>query len=791
MHRRHLWLLLVTTLLLGACGRVASSPEVRGQIIVWHAWEGARAETLDALLDRFAEIYPDATIVRSKTPPGQLISRFRARAAMGLGPDLLVVPGEQVALLASEGYIQDLTGYGLDTSALYSTSLVTAQHNERLYGLPLALDTMVLYYNREMVETPATTLEELLAEAMAGRGLAMPTDFHSSFWGIKAFGGDLIDAEGRIVLDQGGLANWLGWLKIAQGNEEVFFKDDGLSARQLFEGGRVAYYVGSTDELLGLREVMGVDPVGVAPLPAGPFRHAGPLLNSQVMVLNASSSAGQSELALRLARFLTGAEQQAKLARQASTIPANAQVRVDARLNPGTAVFLAQVQTAVPLPNLPQVRAVLAQGDMAYTLALEGVLGVAEVAEKLSAKVNEAHGLTSVNGGDAPCPLEGPLRIWHAWQGDDLQVLRQVSQGFMRSCPGVYVISRKLPAEELLARYMQALAEGDAPDLVIGRSNWIAPLSEQGLLVELDPLVPPDMAQRFVPSAWQAASPDGQLYGLPVSLCLTGLYYDAEQVANPAPTLPDLLREAREGRAVALPTRFPWVLWGASAFGGMTPDSEHHPSLEAEGLAAWLDWLRLANGAPGMMLTSDMGALLEAFMSGEAAYLVAEASLLPDLLAALGPERLRTAPLPTGPAGESLAFLTVDLVFLSPLASAQAAEAALAYGMRLTGTDAQQALMAHAARVPANVSVATGDHPAIVGLMGQAKSVVVSRAYADDVALWRQGAALLEGWLAGDSAAQAEMDWFVDAVGGRAEPRSIPVEQEEAEQVSPREGAPE
>jgi arabinogalactan oligomer / maltooligosaccharide transport system substrate-binding protein len=773
MRRFSRCLILVVSLLLLACARPVASPEVRGQIILWHAWDGSRAETLNASIDRFVEIYPDAIILRSSVPADQLVDRYRIRAAMGLGPDLLIMPGGELGPLAADELIQDLTPYAPDTTALYASALVRTRYEDRLYGLPLALDTMVLYYNREEVATPARTLDELLTEASAGHGLAMPIDFHRSFWGIKAFGGELIDQEGRIILDQGGFANWLAWLRIAQENERVFLTSDPLAARQLFETGRVSYYVGSSRELPLLRESLGMDLVGAAQLPAGPFRQAGPLLESQVMVLNASSSERQSELALRLAQFLTGVEQQTRLARETSTIPANAQVRVDPRLNPATAAFLAQIQSAVPVPNLPQVRAVLEQGDSAYTLALEGVLTVSEAAAQLSAEINEAYGLGDGEEADIVCELEGTLRIWHTWHGSSLAALGQASRMFMRACPGVYVVSKELKPAELPMMYVDAVADGRAPDLVLGPSEWIASLAAQELLSPLDAYTQ-DLDQRFLPAAWQAARLNGRLYGLPVSLRLTALYYDAERVAYPPPTLDDLLREAQEGQGIALLAEMPWVLWGAAAFGGSATNTQQQPVWDADGLAGWLDWLYRASNTPGVWVSSDADAIIPRFVEDEVAYLVADSSLLPDLRAELGRERLRAAPLPAGPDGESLAPLSADVLLFNPNVSAERRELALAFGLHLTSVEVQQMLMEQAARVPANVNVTTANDPVIAGLLEQANSVVVPRSHNGEQLPWQQGAVLLERWLEGDTDLIEELRSFVDMINGRTPTAPVP-----------------
>jgi ABC-type glycerol-3-phosphate transport system substrate-binding protein len=773
--------LLICLLILAGCGRppVAAPPEtpqVRGRMILWHGWSGPQADVLNALIDRFVSIYPDIQIVRSTVPPDQLVPRFSTRAAMGLGPDLLIVPARAIPELAQEALIQDLTSYiGVDPAVnltrYFAPALETVHYEDRLYGLPLALNTMVLYYNRELVRTPPTTLDGLLQEASEERTVSLNTDFYRAFWGVKAFSGQLFDEEGRVILDEGGFANWLGWLKIAQGNPGIFMGTDQEIAAELFATGRVAYYVGSSTEVHVLRESLGEDMVGVARLPAGPQRPAGPFLESEAIVINASSSPTQTELVLRLARFLTGTEQQAQLARQAAHIPTTVNVRVDPRLHPATATFMAQIQTAVPLPNLPQMSAVLTQGDTAYVLALEGVVSAAEAAQQLTTQVNAAFGLDENDETTAAlCTLGGPLSVWHTYEGQGDSALHQVAQEFMRTCPGVYITLKQMEPEALHSLYQQALAEDQAPDILIAPSESIALLAEEELIKALDTLAPPELMQRYLPAANQAISYQGHLYGLPLSLRMTALYYNPEQVANPARTLTDLLNEATEERSVALPIDAHRALWGAAAFGGLIHGEAQRPHLEIEGLAQWLDWLKQAGETPGVVGVEpeadiDVEELVTLFARGKVAYLVGETSLLWELWSTLGIERVRVAPLPAGPVGESCPLLSADALLFTRDISPRTAELAMAFADYATDIEGQRLLMTLAAHVPANVNVHTEEYPAIAGFLDQAKMAAILQTPRVAPELWEEGNRIIGAWLAGDGEIK-DLQRFADAVTG-------------------------
>lgn len=107
-----------------------------------------------------------------------------------------------------------------------------------------------------------------------------------------------------MILDQGGFANWLGWLKNAQSTPGMIRRHagvarrDDVTLRNLFVNGEAAYYIGTPDVLLSLQELLGEETVGVVPLPAGPTAPAGPLLDVDAIMFNHASSSNQTKLAL-------------------------------------------------------------------------------------------------------------------------------------------------------------------------------------------------------------------------------------------------------------------------------------------------------------------------------------------------------------------------------------------------------------------------------------------------------------------------------------------------------------
>lgn len=93
-------------------------------------------------------------------PFAQQLEKLRLDGPAGIGPDVLVIPNDQLGGAVVQGLLAPLT---LDKSILtgFTPSSVDAfQMNGTQYGLPKAVETLVLIYNKDLVKTPFKTLDE-------------------------------------------------------------------------------------------------------------------------------------------------------------------------------------------------------------------------------------------------------------------------------------------------------------------------------------------------------------------------------------------------------------------------------------------------------------------------------------------------------------------------------------------------------------------------------------------------------------------------------------------------------
>ncbi len=393
-------LVLMIALFLSCCR--SSSPEIetrKGNILVWHNLSGKSAEVLQSIFAQYSTLNPQVTIIPEYIESGfdiesTLNKRFIEQTQAGLGPDMLITLDVFIPFLVDAGIISHLQEGDIESSIYVPQTLERVRYQDKLYGVPWATSTQFLCYNKDLVTEPATTLPILVEEAQSGRRIAFPSILLRMFWGVKLFGGQLLDAQGHLVLDQGGFVQWLEWLREVYNQPNFIFSEDIEELRQALVAGKLAYYVCYSSEVLELKAAMGADRLGITFLPTRAEQPASPLLFTFVLLFNQASSTAGRELALDLAKFMTNVQQQKKLTVETEALIAtNVGVKLDSSLFPTQAALLSESRTsiAIPLEYFSQAFTILGTGkygDQLYNQVLQGEIEPTEAARKITQKLN-------------------------------------------------------------------------------------------------------------------------------------------------------------------------------------------------------------------------------------------------------------------------------------------------------------------------------------------------------------------------------------------------------------------
>lgn len=790
--------------------------DLEGELLVWHTWDGNEREVLSGIFDEFMELYPSVTIIEEFYPRGEIEDRYQTQVEAGLGPDLLIAPSDWASDLAENDLIQDISVHEINTDIYLTNAINILKDGDKLYGLPLSLNTFILYYNKTMfvqppkednssvdvaqliqdkqkgitdtetlnalndilsqveqkeqpedeILSPPKDIEELFQQINKGKRIAILTDFYGAFWGVGSFGGQLFDERSRVVLNQGGFANWLGWLKRIQDSPYVVLSRNQSDLVTLFTTGEVDYYVGSSQELSVLQETIGKELLGAVRLPARRNKPATPFLQAEVLMFNKVASNKNTQLALQLAQFLTSTKEQRELALKIGKLPANKHVNVDSRLSPLTAELIAQSKSSVPInvKDLSKFDDVQNYGDDIYTQVLIDEISPSEAALLITEQVNDKYNMRTLAATSVKnCDVKGGINLWNTWTGERRLILSQIQDNFMRRCLDTYITITDVPVVDFHDRYLQSLENDQAPDMFTASSHQIRRLGHEELIADLSDILDPDFLQRLLPVIEQSIRYDNQPHGIPINFNVMALYYNTSLVQDPPAVLDDILIMASPEQQFALPTGFEEGYWGISAFGESfdSPlfDEKGRLIIGQQGLTEWLDWLQTAKDVPGIVLSADMTELETLFIEEQAAFLVGDSSQLEKLQEALGIDKVGVALLPSG-----APLLAVDVLLINPYSAPEVKETALKFAQFMTDVENQVMLLEQANKIPVNTNVSTADNLAANSFVKQANNAIAIPNVPQVNAVFEWGNMIYEGVMDGNTAPEVAVQEFTNIV---------------------------
>jgi ABC-type glycerol-3-phosphate transport system substrate-binding protein len=722
------WILfcLGLLLMLSAC---QAEEGAQGDIMVWHSWPEGDTAVLEQIIANYQAINPRATILSQHHPPDQLLSRYSTAVANGLGPDVVILPSRHLMPLAAEQLIAPLNPEQINRDRYFRPALEAVMSGDQIYGIPLTLEPWVLFYNSQQVSQPANDLETLLAHANAGQQVGFNSSFEGVFWGIQAFGGQLLNDDGTVNLSSGSLANWLRWLQRAQTSPGIIISRDADALSDLFAQGSAAYLIAPATQYPALVAQMGAEQVAIAQLPQGPLGAAGSLLQVQSLLFNPHSSAGQRAVALDWAQFLTNTEQSRLLMRLTGRAPANRNVQVLATAYPVVAAVTNQSRTAVSTRYKQTLAELLPVGDRILAEMLEGTLDPSQALPEFATALGDRVLVTAVGDQLPDCPAPSQLTLTHGWQGSAADWLEGQIASYQQACPNNVIRLNPINPTTLRNFYQAQLRAQTASELLLGPDDWLVSLADAGHIAPLPaPIMEPQLWQRFYAVAQATARYGEPYYAVPLALELHTLFYNEARLSDPPQQVDDLLTGATASNPAVLPLEFQALYWGLEGFGGSPLQADGSFVLDETGLVPWLSWLAAHRTDPRLSFRDPVegGAVSASFATGQALLDVAWAGELAGLQAeeALAGQ-LGIASLPAGGVAASRPWVSSQVLYVRP----EVAEAELAAIRHLvaflTATEAQTALLLATPYLPVSIQVTAPSDPARTKLLAQIDTAVV------------------------------------------------------------------
>jgi len=300
------------------------------EVTFWHAYGTGSAEetAMTALLAQAAIDLPQYKINVLQVPFNDVYNKYRTDVAAGGGPDMFIAPNDSLGDDARAGLIADITDLaagkldGVNQLGIDGMSL-----DGKLYGIPESLKAVAFWYNKSMMATPPANTDELKAAMEAGTPISMNYGCYHMYGYYEAFGGNIFDADWKVVADQGtGVTDAFTYLnelyQIQKGNSWAMNDGDALAP---FSEGKLAAVMNGNWALGDYKKALG-DNLAVVALPVGPSGPAKPMLGVDGFMINPNSA--NQAAAIDVALYLSNAASQTVMMNQAGHVPVRTDVTI-------------------------------------------------------------------------------------------------------------------------------------------------------------------------------------------------------------------------------------------------------------------------------------------------------------------------------------------------------------------------------------------------------------------------------------------------------------------------------
>jgi arabinogalactan oligomer/maltooligosaccharide transport system substrate-binding protein len=336
------------------------------EIVVWHGYRGGEKAAFEKVIDQFNKSNKAGIKVTTLAVPYDAFAdKITAAVPRGKGPDVFIFAQDRLGGWIAAGNTVEPLDFFLDPAVkgrYLKATLDAMTYQGNVYGLPLNFKVITLIYNKKLVPTPPKTTGQLAAMAKkmtnagAGRfGLAYwYSDFYYHAALMNGFGGSVFDGRKPTLNTPANVKSLDFLLKwINQG----FMPEEPSTAliTSLFNQGKAAmvlsgpWFLGevSKDVSLGLAPLPTIDEAGGKPMR--------PWMTVEGVYIAAPSK--NKDAAFEFIKYLTDVPSGKILALEGRQTPANKGVYADKEVaaDPILKAFREQVNTAVPMPNLPEM----------------------------------------------------------------------------------------------------------------------------------------------------------------------------------------------------------------------------------------------------------------------------------------------------------------------------------------------------------------------------------------------------------------------------------------------------
>ncbi len=180
------------------------------KLIVWE--DVGRASTIASAVKDFETIY-DCKVEVLEKPMYHQVELLEKQGPKGEGPDVVVLASDMVGVAKDKNLITPVHFMQVETNQYLPNSIASVTFDGDLYSVPKTIETLIVFYNKDLLPSPPDTLEEYvdLSKQMRKKGkyglLAKWDLFYTTYAIMHGYGAYIFrtDNDGTINLNSYGL----------------------------------------------------------------------------------------------------------------------------------------------------------------------------------------------------------------------------------------------------------------------------------------------------------------------------------------------------------------------------------------------------------------------------------------------------------------------------------------------------------------------------------------------------------------------------------------------------------
>jgi len=351
------------------------------EITLWHSYRGDEKAALEKVVQNYNASQKEINLKLLGIVFDAFPDKITAAIPRGKGPDLFIFAHDRIGGWVEGGIIEPIDFYldeGIEKNFVEG-AYEPMKYKNSVYGLPMSLKSIILYYNPNLIKTPPKTTDEMIKMAKAHTDAAngkyglvyeIANFYYHACW-LQGFGGKIFDNKNMPVL------NSAENIKSFQFAQDLFKKEkivppevSNVLVTTLFNEGKAAMVI-SGPWFRG--EIKNVPyEVELLPIISPINKQAIPFMSSEGVMMSAKSA--NKDAAYKVMQYLISEEAMYIMAKEGKQPVANKAVyaRKDIAADKYLPKFKEQIKFSKPMPSIPQMTAVWSPASTAINAAVNG-----------------------------------------------------------------------------------------------------------------------------------------------------------------------------------------------------------------------------------------------------------------------------------------------------------------------------------------------------------------------------------------------------------------------------------